>query len=145
MTLYEKIEALKVPENAFNGLKHNPLLEKVLAVVKAHEAEAAATKQKTFVVMIDDVDLEAELNVQECTVWSTKEKAAAHLKKVVSKYRKDCCAQYVKQKCVGFTEGTNKDYVMIKSKKHFTFYKNGYYNENHIEIWILEKTIDELT
>lgn len=40
MTLYDEIAALKLPEGATSGLKQNPLLDKVLAIVKKHEAQS---------------------------------------------------------------------------------------------------------
>jgi hypothetical protein len=99
-------------------------------------------KQKVFVVMIDDVAFDARHSIQECIVWTTKEKAVLQLKKVADSYKKSCCAEPLKNKCVGFTENTKKDYVMTESEEHFTFYENGRRHNNHIEVWILEKELN---
>lgn len=100
-------------------------------------------KQKVYVVMIDDVYIE-DTNIQDCTVWSLKESAISQLKKIAESYKADSCAEFLADDLVGFDIETTKEYVMTESDEHFTFYKNGYHLENHIEIWILEKELDNI-
>lgn len=100
--------------------------------------------KKVYVVMVDDVCFGGS-DVQDCTVWSKKRKAKSQLKTVADSYKKDACAEYIAAGIVGFGEDINKEYVMTESDEHFTFFKNGYYCDNHIEVWILQKEIDQIS
>jgi len=94
-------------------------------------------KQKTtvYVVMIRDLfdfDINGRSIINECAVFAAENKARAHLKTVVESYKADG---------INGHPDNGKDYVMIESADSFTYYKQGCYSDNHIEVWILEKEI----
>ena len=99
---------------------------------------------KVYVVMIRDVSDFGNADstvINECAVFTTKEKARAHLKAVVEDYKSDAIKDSLESDDVGIDSDTDKKYVMTESEDSFTYYAQGYYNINHIEIWIMEKEI----
>ena len=98
---------------------------------------------KVYVVMIRDVSDfgNAESTViNECAVFTTQEKAKAHLKTVVDGY----LADGIKEAVENGDARPDKKYVMTETGDSFTYYEQGSYNTNHIEIWIVEQELNEI-
>lgn len=111
--------------------------------------ECVERKENTtvHVVMIDDVNSESDCSIQECTVWSKKEDAIKHLKSVVKDYKEDSLKDYLADDDVSFTSENpeKKNYVMLDEEESFSFYEDGWHRDNHVEIWILTKEIDQIS
>ena len=103
-------------------------------------------KQKVYVVMIDDVESGgAGVAVHDCTVWTTKKKAVNQLKLVTNGYKKEIINELIQNGDVSFDENNpqNKPYIMLETEDCFSFYEYGHYRDNHVEVRIMEKEIDE--
>jgi len=92
-----------------------------------------------YVVMIRDFGGIGCPVINECAVFTADYKARAHFKAVIEKYKTGGLKEYLDNGNAGFSEDTDKDYVMVETENNFSFYKQGYYNDNHLEIWISEK------
>lgn len=108
------------------------------------EFKGMKTNKNVYVVMIDDVDADADFNIQECTVWSNKEKAIQQLKAVMEDYKENTLKDYLNNNDVSFTLKNTEDkhYIMLDCEESFSFYEAGRHRDNHIEVWILAKVID---
>jgi len=99
--------------------------------------------KKIYITIIRSIDESGTQPINECAVFSTRAKACKHLKNIVGSYKEDCFNQYIEDGDVGFDEETEKDYVMLESKDSFSFYAQGRYNDDHCEVWIVEKQLDD--
>ena len=102
--------------------------------------------QKVFIVMIRDVsepDFGGSSIINECAVFSTAEQARAHLNTVVEDYKTSGIGEYLDNEDVGFDVDTEKSYVLLESEDNFTYYAQGCYNYNHIEVWITEQEVNQ--
>jgi len=105
-------------------------------------------KQTVYVVMVDDVELDGWVErIQDCTVWAAKEAAIKQVGRVANGYKEGFINEYIRNGAVSFDEKNLQEnpYIMIESDESFRFYERDSYNDNHIEVWILEKEIGGLS
>ena len=80
--------------------------------------------------------------INDCAVLDTRENARAHLQKIVENYKTDGIYQRIEDEQVGYDVDTDNDYVLLETPDSFSYYEQGNYNDNHIEIRILERVVN---
>jgi hypothetical protein len=96
-------------------------------------------KELVFTVMLRDAYDSQVIN--ECTVFYTKAQAQRQLKTVAEDYKAEFINEQIKSGLVGFGKDTDKNYVLIETDESFSYYRQGNYNDCHIEVWIIEREI----